>query len=120
MQTMIVLLIIAILVGIAMSNVLDYSKRSRGMACGNNLRNIEAAKAAWIRTYPENPQIPSEAELKKWLKGPIPTCPSGGTYVNLLNCDSNVVCSANGNPSFEPADATPSSANGYHDMATVR
>lgn len=116
-QSLIVLFIIAILVGIGAPNVLDYNKRSKGTSCANNMRNIQAAKDAWAKDYPQHLIIPSDAALVSYLKGPIPICPAGGTYQGTLDCNVVISCSLNGNPSHEPLDATPLEANGYHDLA---
>lgn len=115
-QTLIVIIIIAILMGIAITNVFDYYKRTQAMSCANNIRNIQAAKNEWIKDYPQTPNIPNAANLISYLKSPIPTCPQGGTYANLLNCEENINCSRNGDPGYEPNDALPLDGNGYHDL----
>lgn len=115
-QLLIVLFIILVLVGISIPNVMDYYTRTKGMACANNLRNIQAAKDSWVSDYPETPTIPSDAELVYYLKSPIPACPQGGNYTNTRNCELQAECHLNGNASYEPSKALPLGANGYHDL----
>lgn len=116
-QCLITIFLIAILLSIAVLNVFDYFKRTNGLSCANNLKNIQAAKDSWIREYPETTTIPNTEALVSFLKMPLPTCPQGGSYLHLLDCTQRASCSVNGNPGYEPNDAIPLDENGYHDMA---
>lgn len=116
-ESLILVSIITILLGLVIPTVLDANKRSKGTSCANNMRNIQAAKDAWARDYPENLSELTEEALAHYLNGPIPTCPSGGTYQGLLDPNVIISCSLNKNPKHEPLKTTPLETNGYHDLA---
>ncbi len=116
-ETLLSLLCVSLLMGIAVPDCLDYFKRTNGLSCSNNIKNIQAAKDAWIKEYPETPIIPQESDLVLFLKMPIPTCPHGGNYLHMLDCNQVTTCSFNGTPNYEPNNATPLEENGFHDMA---
>jgi hypothetical protein len=65
---------------------------ANGRDCSKNLALIEAAKDEFSM---DNPGVPltSDSQLAKYLKYGIPTCPSGGTYANVLDLTQKTTCS---------------------------
>ena len=70
---------------------------ANGHECSKNLALIEAAKDEFTRDNP-GVQLTSEAELAKYFKYGIPTCPSGGIYANVVDLSQKTTCSLGTNP----------------------
>lgn len=98
-EIMIVVLIIGILLAIAVPNFIKARETSRNRTCVANLRQIEAAKEQWaMETGQAATAVPTAADLtgaNGYIKGNMPTCPSGGTYaINAVN--ANPTCTTAG------------------------
>jgi seryl-tRNA synthetase len=59
------------------------NEQAQQTACINQLRQIEAAKQQWALEFHKNlKDTPTSEEIARYLGGgPMPACPSGGTYV---------------------------------------
>jgi prepilin-type N-terminal cleavage/methylation domain-containing protein len=85
-EIMIVVLIIAILLGIAMPNFLKSRESSRAKTCQANLRQICTSKEQWaMENRKEGSDKPTHAELvteymRARYEDVLPSCPSGGVY----------------------------------------
>ena len=65
---------------------------SKGRECAANLAILEGAKDEFSRDNP-GVALTSLDQLKPYLRYGVPTCPSGGTYENILNAGEQCTCS---------------------------
>lgn len=97
-EILIVLAILAILLSVAMPNLLRSGKSARKNACILNLRQIDGAMEQWsVNNSISAGVIPSSAqdeEIYSYVDGGIPTCPSGGDYtIHAIGTLPQVTCS---------------------------
>ena len=94
-EIMIVVAIIGLLAAIAVPSFIKSRVRSTQIACINNLRQIDAAKAQWaLEAKKLTSALPTDADLfgvGLYLKKK-PECPAGGKYTldivsNPASCD---------------------------------
>ncbi len=84
-EIMVVVLIIAMLLGIAIPNFLRTRDTSRARSCQGNLRMIASAKEQWAMDNRKNGiDEPTKEELVntyiKGASGQLPLCPGSGIY----------------------------------------
>jgi competence protein ComGC len=91
-EALLVIFLIACGAALVAMNINKGLKDSQGRVCSANLNTIQAAKDEFRNDNPGAP-LTSVDQLAKYLPNGIPTCPSGGTYNNVLNLDSPVTCS---------------------------
>lgn len=95
--TLVELLVILVLTGciaaLAMPAFSAIRAQSRAQRCSANIQLIEAAKDAYIKDKPGQ-ALNSQSQLLPYLKYGMPSCPSGGTYNNVLNAYARTSCSA--------------------------
>ena len=96
-ETLLAIALSAIILGVVTMGARQALDSANGHDCSKNLALIEAAKDEFTR---DNPGVPltSEAQLAKYLKYGIPTCPSGGTYAHFLDFSQITTCSLGTNP----------------------
>ena len=70
--------------------------QDKANVCINNLRQIDGAKQQWALENKKSPTaFVTPTDLTPYLKGGMPTCPSGGVYtIGLVNAVP--VCSVPG------------------------
>lgn len=95
-ETMIVVLLIAILVSIAVPNFVSARNQSRRRACLENLRSISQAKEQWAMENRMETGSPCTVnDLSPEYMRIFPSCPAAGSYsVNSVGVEP--VCSAIG------------------------
>src|SRR6478609_10682093 len=81
-ETLLAIALSAIITGVVAMGARQALDSANGHDCSKNLALIEAAKDEFTRDNP-GVQLTSEAELAKYFKYGIPTCPSGGIYANV-------------------------------------
>ena len=82
-EIMIVVAIIGVLVTTALPSFMHARVSAQSRACGNNLKQMDAAKQMWgMENGKSSADVPTESDLigatlylRKW-----PSCPAGGTY----------------------------------------
>jgi hypothetical protein len=91
-ETLLAVALSAVLLGVVTMGARQALDSANGHDCSKNLALIEAAKDEFTR---DNPGVPlaSEAQLAKYLKYGIPTCPSGGSYAHVVDLSQKVSCS---------------------------
>ena len=96
-EIMIVILIIAILLGLAIPNFLTARAESGKKACQHNMRALDTAKAslAMENNLPGNTPV-NMPELIPYLKVE-PQCPQGGNYV-LGTVNDDTTCTLADHP----------------------
>jgi hypothetical protein len=96
-ETLLAVALSAILLGVVTMGARQALESANGHDCSKNLALIEAAKDEFTR---DNPGVPltSEAQLAKFLKYGLPTCPSGGIYAHEVDLNQKAVCSLGTNP----------------------
>lgn len=87
-EIMIVVAIIGLLAAFAIPAFQAARRKSRVMACMNNMRKIEAAKDQWSFVNAGNP---TWTDLEGYLRDSPPTCPAGGEY-DELDIDAGIYC----------------------------
>jgi prepilin-type N-terminal cleavage/methylation domain-containing protein len=95
-EIMIVVSIIGLLASIATPSFINARSTSRMNACINNLRQLTGAKDQWAMENAKGetePVVMNEVSL--YMKGGIPTCPSGGTY-NFTTVRMSATCTVGG------------------------
>ena len=81
-ETMIVILIISILIGIAIPSFINSRSKAKARACAANLREINQAKEqlAMAKSLPEGFAVNAD-DLQGYLRDQaFPACPTGGLY----------------------------------------
>jgi prepilin-type N-terminal cleavage/methylation domain-containing protein len=82
-EIMIVVAIIGLLAAVAIPNLVKARKDAQRVACVQNLRNIEGAKARWaLEERKSDTATPGDVDLfgvDKYIAGK-PSCPANGTY----------------------------------------
>jgi prepilin-type N-terminal cleavage/methylation domain-containing protein len=102
-EVMIVVLIIAILIGIAVPQWMTARATSSKRACQEIMRELDLAKAHWaMENHMPESATPTMADLMPYLKR-TPLCPSGGDY-NLGTVGELTRCSL---PEHPPIDEEP-------------
>src|SRR5580765_3530408 len=72
------------------------TERARKNTCICNLRLIDGAKQDWaLSNYKTNTDIPTWVDLKPYLGGDLPKCPSGGSYT-LERVEAKPTCTIPG------------------------
>jgi hypothetical protein len=97
-NTVIIVSIVIVLVSLGVPSVITEIKRTKGLYCTSNLREIDAAKeqAAQALGLKEGDTV-TEEQVAKYCRGnAIPQCPSNGKYT-LDVIGQNPKCSL-GNP----------------------
>lgn len=97
-EILIVLAILAILLSVAIPNLLRSGKTAGKNACILNLRQIDGAMEQWavnnsipIGTVPSSSQ---DEDIYGYVDGGIPACPSGGDYtIHAIGALPQVTCS---------------------------
>lgn len=92
-EIMIVVLIIAVILAVAVPNLLMARDNASTRGCISNLRQILHAK----QMYSMEPSVANDCEvtwdnLLPYLRGGQPNCPGGGTY-ELSTVEADVTCS---------------------------
>jgi len=106
---MIVILIMAVILGIALPNFLHAREVGRARACQSTLRQIASAKEQWAMDNRANADsTPTAADLVDgYIKhdpgGVLPPCPLNGTYT-IGNLATLPTCSIGTNSSPESWD----------------
>jgi prepilin-type N-terminal cleavage/methylation domain-containing protein len=118
-ELMIVVVILSIIIGIATPEIMEARKCSRGLACGNALRQIEQAKEQWRRDYPGQPISTVSDLLQYFPGGQVPQDPWGVGFVGVTDLTVITTHPYNNNPAYEPNNNC-SSTNGYNDIAQPR
>lgn len=101
-EIMIVVLIMAILLGIALPNFLHAREVGRARSCQSTLRQIASAKEQWAMDNRKNADSePTAADLvdsyiKSDTPGVLPSCPLSGTY-SIGNLATLPTCSIGAN-----------------------
>ena len=112
-ELLLVVTIIAVLSGIAVTAFGTSRRESQGSVCGDNLKVIQMAKDSFDAAHPG--QAPSAADLLAIMRrDALPACPAGGNYT-LGNATVSAGCSLNGDAAVEPAGGN-ATANGFHDL----
>jgi type IV pilus assembly protein PilA len=99
-EIMIVVAIIGLLAAIAIPSFVKNRNLAQENRCINNLRMIDGAKQqaavehGWVDTT-ECDGGTNQPLVNAYIKGGLPTCPSGGTYT-YNQVASNPVCSVEG------------------------
>ena len=79
-EIMIVVAIIGLLAAIAIPNFVKARNTAQAKACINNKRQIESAIQQWALETNKGANAPiSVGEISDYIKGGMPTCPSGNT-----------------------------------------
>ena len=95
-EIMIVVAIIGLLAAIAIPNFVKARTTAQQNACINNLRQIDGAKEQWALEKKKSSGSASvDTEINAYIKGPAPSCPSGGTYTYGA-VDTSPTCSISG------------------------
>jgi hypothetical protein len=85
-----------VLAAIAAPNFARARNTSQQAACINHLRQLDSAKQQWALEHQKSAgSVPTRADLREYLRGPFPTCPSGGAY-KLNPVDQSPACSKPG------------------------
>lgn len=87
----------AMLSAIAIPNFIKARQTSMQHACGNNLRQIQAAKQMWALDHKKgDSDTPSQVDLVDYFpEKRFPTCPSGGNY-SINSMSQQPTCSTPG------------------------
>lgn len=120
-EIMIALAMMATLATIAVPSVQRNMRRSRGAACGVELRMAEAAKKAWAidhpgETMPTNPTAANGVGAYYTPANILPRCPAGGTYSNLTDPTKPCACSLNSVTPIFVEDGVKGAELGREDM----
>jgi len=101
-EIMIVVLIIAILIGVALPNFLHAREVGRARACQSTLRHIASAKEQWAMDNRAGPSsTPTAVDLvdeyiKSVPQDVLPECPLAGSYT-IGNLATQPTCSIGAN-----------------------
>ena len=97
-EIMIVIMVIAVLLGIAIPNFMSSRAKSHAQSCVANLRQIRQAKEqAAMASSMNDGDTMNESDLTPYIKSAMPTCPAGGTYtIGIVGY--NPTCSKETNP----------------------
>jgi len=88
-----VMIVVGCIAALAMPAYTSLKAQSQGQRCSANLHLIESAKDSFIKDNPGQ-TLTSTSQLLPYLKYGMPTCPSGGTYSNVLDPYTRTSCSA--------------------------
>ena len=90
-------LMIPLLAAVAIPNFVRARDSAQRNVCWMNLDMIETAKQMWaVENKKSEKDVPSESDLKTYLKGgQLPACPKGGSYT-LNAVDTEAACSLHG------------------------
>ena len=92
-EIMIVVAIIGLLAAIAIPNFVKARETAQKNACINNLKQISGAKEQWaLEAKKGTGATIADNTIALYIKGGMPTCPAGGTYV-AGNIGTNPKCS---------------------------
>ena len=92
METVLVICLVACAAALVTMGINKSVKDGQGRACASNLNMIQAAKDEFRNDNP-GVALTSADQLAKYLPNGIPSCPSGGSYNNVLDLDNPVTCS---------------------------
>jgi prepilin-type N-terminal cleavage/methylation domain-containing protein len=116
-EMVIVVTIIAILSALLIPEVMSQRKLAKGMACGDALRTIQAAKNKFHADYPDITTLSSVSQLYPYLPGgtfPVDPWGVGFNTNSILDLTTMATHPYNGIPGYEPS-GTNLMQNGYND-----
>ncbi|RFC45800.1 MAG: pseudopilin PulG [Verrucomicrobia bacterium] len=94
LELTVVVALLGLLYTLAAPSVLSSFEKARGRRCAANLLLLESAKDAFSLDHPGQ-TLTSAGQLLPYLKHGMPSCPSGGVYMNLTEAFAGCACSLN-------------------------
>jgi prepilin-type N-terminal cleavage/methylation domain-containing protein len=94
LELTVVVALLGLLYTLAAPSVLSSFEKARGRRCAANLLLLENAKDGFFLDYPGQ-TLTSTGQLLPYMKHGMPSCPSGGVYLNLTETFAGCACSLN-------------------------